>query len=290
MSLDSRIVLKSRKNKGLVVSLNEGLTLAKGKYIARMDADDISLPLRFEKQLDFLEKNVDVGVCGTWVQVFGDDFKSKLWRMPVSDKRLKPKLIFSVPFAHPSVMMRKDTINQSGVRYNYEYKCAEDYKFWVDLSLHTKFANLPEVLLKHRYHRESVSRIADSREDGDRYCIISAIQSELLESIEVRLSSEEQRRHFIISLNERTLKEGVDLMELNRTFELILRSNRNFLFFDQKSLYFLLARKYFVASILTHKNNMKGKSLGFALFRPMLMIGAALSIKDRLSLKNIKKA
>ncbi|HAS7841575.1 TPA: glycosyltransferase family 2 protein, partial [Vibrio cholerae] len=89
MKKDDRIVLVSRENKGLIVSLNEGLDLAKGQYIARMDADDISIKSRFEKQIEFLDSNPDIGVCGTWVEVFGENIKSKKWKMPTQDPDLK---------------------------------------------------------------------------------------------------------------------------------------------------------------------------------------------------------
>lgn len=108
----SRIVLISRENKGLVFSLNEGISKAKGKYIARMDADDISLSTRLEEQVAFMEENQEIGVCGSWVEVFGDNRKNTIWKMPKSNEELKTRLLFSVPVAHPSVMMRKEILDK----------------------------------------------------------------------------------------------------------------------------------------------------------------------------------
>ena len=91
---DDRIILIDRENKGLVSSLNEGILKSKGNFIARMDADDICLPNRFEEQLNFMKKNSDVGVCGSWIELL-ETFKTKTWKIPCNDQRLKAELLFS---------------------------------------------------------------------------------------------------------------------------------------------------------------------------------------------------
>jgi glycosyltransferase involved in cell wall biosynthesis len=109
---DIRIQIISRENRGLVASLNEGIMKAKGKYIARMDADDISLPKRFEEQVAFLEMHPEVGLCGTAVMMFGNKIKGKIWRLPQSDNRIKSELLFSSALAHPTLMMRGELIEK----------------------------------------------------------------------------------------------------------------------------------------------------------------------------------
>jgi glycosyltransferase involved in cell wall biosynthesis len=281
MSSDSRIVLRSRKNKGLVASLNEGLAIAKGKYVARMDADDISLPTRFEKQFSFLENNFDIGVCGSWIEVFGENFKKKLWKMPTRDEELKPKLLFSVPFAHPSVMIRKNIIDQSGLRYKTDYKDAEDYKFWLDLSTHTQFSNIPEVLIRYRYHKESISHVADYKCGDERFQTISSIQKEVLSLFDVKLSPENQKNHFIVALNERVKYNCIDLTKIREHFKFLLKSNQKHKIFNQKSLYFLLARKYFVVTVLAATSNRS--RLGSAFFSGMFILGFILTVKNKVN-------
>ncbi len=268
MRHDGRIVLISRENRGLIASLNEGLDSAKGKYIARMDADDISCKARFEKQYLFLEENPDVGVCGSWAEVFGENIKTKVWKMPFADKELRPRLIFSVPFAHPSVMMRREIIDETGLRYHPKYKNAEDYKFWLDLSKYTQFSNIQEVLIKYRYHNQSISRLADNKNSADRFEVISQIQREAICLIGLRPSKEELRLHFLVALNERISKNAFDSDQLNAYFYKLMDGNVGDVFFDQKQLYKFLSRRYFVSVALS---SMREKSfnisvLGKAMF------------------------
>lgn len=162
--LDKRIVLiNNDKNLKLVASLNKGLDLAKGKYIARMDADDISLPKRLEKQVDFMEHNLDVGICGTWLQHF-----------PIGplDKNRETPTYFDVlrypsPFGHPTVIMRKSVLDTFHLRYNPNFEYCEDYDLWSRAIRYTKFANLQEVLFKYREHQSSIS-VSKSKEQAKK--------------------------------------------------------------------------------------------------------------------------
>lgn len=156
---DRRIVLISRENKGLVASLNEGISQASSKYIARMDADDISHPDRIEKQLQFFKEN-SVDILGTCVEVFGDvDEKSRLF----NEKKLNipfgadnaEELILTHWYclAHPSIMMKREvffTLN------GYKNAYAEDLELWLRaLNNGFRIYKMPEKLLKYRLHEQS---------------------------------------------------------------------------------------------------------------------------------------
>lgn len=93
MKQDNRIVLIDRENKGLPYSLNEGISVAKGEYIARMDADDISLPTRFEKQVDYMQKN-ELDVCGSYIKLFGDNRKEQVIKNPITNEDIRFSLLF----------------------------------------------------------------------------------------------------------------------------------------------------------------------------------------------------
>jgi len=100
---DRRInYIKNNENIGLTRSLNKGLCLARGKYIARMDADDISMPDRFKEQVDFMEKNENVVACGTFIELFG--IKTGKIKYPIKDKEIREKFIFNPPLAHPTAV------------------------------------------------------------------------------------------------------------------------------------------------------------------------------------------
>lgn len=146
-------------NKKLIYTLNRGLNLASGKYIARMDADDICKPQRFEKQVSFMETHREVIVCGTQIDYFGS--KANIYRklkFPTNDKDLKEMLATSTCFAHPSVMIRRDVLIKSGVLYDMRYKNAEDYCLWIDLASYGKYANLEESLLLYRISDTQISQ------------------------------------------------------------------------------------------------------------------------------------
>jgi GT2 family glycosyltransferase len=147
---DDRIRVSYQKNQRLVDSLNLGCQLAKGKYMARMDADDVSLPERLAKQVNYLETNPDIGVVGTWVEVIDDNDKpSSIWRLPTAPFMIRWSLIFGNVIVHSSVMMRRDVIAQLGF-YRVEDLEAEDYDLWARASLATRVANVPEVLMRYR--------------------------------------------------------------------------------------------------------------------------------------------
>ena len=157
---DARIkYYENDSNRKLIYTLNRGLKLATGKYIARMDSDDICLPARLEKQVNFLESHPEVIICGTQIEYFGT--KSSNYRklsFPSEDKALKELLAMSTCFAHPTVMIRRDSLMKSGCEYDMDYKNAEDYSLWIDLMGYGKYANLEEKLLKYRVSDSQVSQ------------------------------------------------------------------------------------------------------------------------------------
>lgn len=151
---DKRIrVITNEENKGLIYSLNKGLEEARGKYIARMDDDDIALPTRFEKQYAFMEQNPDFVVVGSWI---GRPENGKKWGFHDETNPDKVKMMMylnSVPISHPASFLRRDFLNKHNIRYSYDYKAAEDRKFWLDImDAGGKIGNVPEVLLLFRLH------------------------------------------------------------------------------------------------------------------------------------------
>ncbi len=155
---DPRIrYLKNEVNLKLIATLNKGLDLAQGKYIARMDADDISLPDRLQKQLEFMERNPKIGVLGSWVRNFGAGrdfdvtFKS-------GNKNIRFELFFHNYFHHPSIMLRAEIIKTNNLYYP-NVLHAEDYALWIKVSNYTELEILPEILLLYRSHGENISEL-----------------------------------------------------------------------------------------------------------------------------------
>jgi glycosyltransferase involved in cell wall biosynthesis len=154
--LDKRIaVITNSQNLGLTKSLNLGLRAARGKYIARMDADDISLPERLNKQVAYLNSQASIGLVGSWIEIFGSE--NRLVKYPVSNDEIKLELLTRSPFAHPSVMFRKSCVEDFDLFYDEKYVTAQDSELWGRFSRHTQMANLPEVLLNYRSNEVSIS-------------------------------------------------------------------------------------------------------------------------------------
>jgi len=149
--IDPRILLiNNTKNKGLIYSLNRGFKKARGKYIARMDADDICLKKRFEKQVKFLERNPNIDICGTWIRNFGT--KNYVWQTPTEHEAIRARMLFESSLAHPSVMIRRAFLKKSKLIYEEKYIHAEDFAFWVKAGENTQLSNYPEPLLRYRTH------------------------------------------------------------------------------------------------------------------------------------------
>jgi glycosyltransferase involved in cell wall biosynthesis len=160
---DPRIVIiKNGPKHGLVPSLNRGLDAARGEYIARMDADDISLPWRFAAQVRAMDKEPELCVCGAQIIKFKSSGVFKPVVLPRSDKAIKVFQLFSTCFAHPSVMIRKSVLDRWNIRYN-EGSISEDYRLWVDLMDKGRFANLGIPALLYRLSEANLTaKIAKS--------------------------------------------------------------------------------------------------------------------------------
>ena len=153
---DSRVkIIVNEEKKGLPYALNLGLKAAKGKYIARMDADDIALPKRFEIQYKFLEKHNDIGGCGTFIKKIGNTRRRVF--LPIKSDDIKVRLMFNCCIMHPTAMFRASLIQKYNLFYNEDYKVCEDFEFWIRFLSVAEFVNIPRVLLLYRVNNESIS-------------------------------------------------------------------------------------------------------------------------------------
>ncbi len=149
-SKDLRLrVIQNQTSLGIAESLNVGIRASTGEYIARMDADDLSHPNRFQKQIDFFKENSEVGICGTWQRHRG---RQGVWvhQTPIDRRELAASLLFSCEICHSTVMMRREVLEQNELFYNGDY-AAEDFELWGRAVAVTELANLPEVLGEYRY-------------------------------------------------------------------------------------------------------------------------------------------
>lgn len=210
---DARIkILINDENKGLAYSLNKGMRQAKGKYIARMDGDDIAQKDRLKTQVEFLDKNPNVGLVGTWMRSFGASNFLKKYPENITDCRIE--LLFEVPVGHPSVMFRLDLVEKFDLFYNEEYETyGEDYDLWIRFSHHTDIANIGIPLLQYRTYQTSNKR----KDQAKRQYRADLLRGHMLNSLEIPLSTEELNVHLSLSsplnshdgINLQILKEWI---------------------------------------------------------------------------------
>jgi glycosyltransferase involved in cell wall biosynthesis len=154
---DRRIKLIQKPvNTGYTESLNMAIDLAQGKYIARMDSDDVSLNNRFEKQYRYMEQNSDVLVLGGSYQILGTN---DIVSLPLTHQEAAVVCLMQVPVAHPTVFIRKKLFDQYNIRYEKKYEPAEDYGLWTKVVQLGRIENLPDIVLFYRHHNRQESKI-----------------------------------------------------------------------------------------------------------------------------------
>ena len=155
---DKRIrLISNQRSKGVAGALNTGLDNSCGKYIIRMDSDDISINTRLEEQVDFMEHNHEISILATYAKEFG--ISNRLLKSEKEDYSIKTAFMFQSGLVHPTICIRSDILNKYGLRYNENVK-NEDYDLWTQCALidKIKFATLPKVLLKYRTHKKQVTK------------------------------------------------------------------------------------------------------------------------------------
>lgn len=269
---DRIIIIEKEKNSGYTNSLNYGFSIAKGKYIARMDGDDISLPMRFEKQVAFMEVNEDVVVCGTNFSIIDKD---EIFILPEFNEQLKVRLLYGNCLGHPTVMMRKSVLKDNHIIYDTQMEPAEDYALWVQLVVFGKLHNLQECLLKYRVHDAQVSNLRNERQ------VTSAKQTrlKLLTYLKVDISTEQKNIYLkaIDAVEKLSLQEFLLFLDLKK---ILIAANNNFFdknefknywvslesnfisyYFKYRSFYSLIVLKNYFSVYNKIENKLKAKDL-----------------------------
>ncbi len=179
---------KNLENLNLIQTLNKGISISKGKYIVRIDQDDIALPERIEKQVLYMETNPECVVCGSYIQLIKKDILTdEIVKYYSNNDDIKFALLFHSPFAHPAVIIRAGILHENTVSYNNLYTHAEDYQLWTKLSTYGKFHNIPDVLTHYRIHNEQTSSLHKDFQEKQ----INIIRYEYFKSILTAFSTKE---------------------------------------------------------------------------------------------------
>ncbi|OZN24964.1 glycosyl transferase family 2 [Actinobacillus seminis] len=170
---DTRLrIIHNEKNIGIIKTLNKGLNLAKGDYIARMDADDLIVPDWIEKILNRMENEPHIFAMGGSLQILSSNtgklakiYKNgEIFQYPTEHDDIIRTLPFDNPMAHPTMVMRAEIFSRNGLRYDEHYPKAEDYKLWLEISKIGQLANLPDVLLQYRIHENQTSSMHNQQQ------------------------------------------------------------------------------------------------------------------------------
>lgn len=227
---DRRIaIINNLVHEGNFKSRNKGLEISRGKYICVMDADDISMPERLEKQYHFMEENGQYAVIGTDMVVFGENIKYSRQKLR-NPEDIKVHLLQNTTCAHPSLMIRRDFLQQNNIRYNEDYYYAADYNLLVEISRTGNITNLPKFLLHYRRHPEQIS-FAKYREQSmyrDR------IQLKQLENFKVRPSIDEVIIHHAL-MNGLQLS-GKQLEATEKWCNRLIMKNHKLRYYDEDCL------------------------------------------------------
>lgn len=161
---DGRLIFIQHPNRGLAATLNRGIQLANGRYLARQDQDDLVLPGRLTKQAEFLDAHPDVAMVGTWAQIYEGNIPAERYhRHPCSTEAIRLELLFDNPFVHSSMMIRTDILREvGGYCEDRSRQPPEDYELWSRIARKYRVANIPEVLTVYREVQGSMSRTGES--------------------------------------------------------------------------------------------------------------------------------
>ncbi len=244
---DKRIrILTNSKNLGVTQTLNLGLKNIQTEFVARMDADDICAPERFERQIKFLDTHQDVSVCGTWIYIFTKVPKLGFSYMPPTDSdEIKACFLFENCIQHPTIMFRVAALVKNKAEYPVDYPHVEDYALWMKLVDKIKFANVPKQLLYYRLHSTQVGKVHSKKQNE----IVLKVHKEFIKKLGLTPTAEELKIHenicFGINIPQ---KENINKIEA--WLEKLIEKNNKVHYASDKQFKKIVASKWFASCIM----------------------------------------
>lgn len=240
---DKRIrLIRNAQNIGLTKSLNIAMKECKGEFIARMDSDDVCMPQRFEKQVEFLRKNQDVIVCGTGARHVGDwqkhNSNEKVYRYIPKKEEHRIYLLFgNFPnIIHSTAMFNHEKLKKYGITYNENYVCAQDFRMWVSCSEYENCANIEDYLLEITVREGTIST---AKKEIQEQCAINIVQ-EQLDKLHLKLTDATRPIHMHLMV-----RKGIRYdIAIKKWLKQIIEANKKYKVYDQKILEKVLWNKW----------------------------------------------
>lgn len=195
-------VLRNETRLKLAGALNRGLAEARGELIARMDADDLMRKDRLARQVAYMNRYTEVGCCGSWAQTFGSETNTVL-RFPSQADDIKAFCLFFSPFAHPTVMFRREWFVREGLSYDAAYYPTEDYELWARAVMRFPCGNIARILVDYRQHENSMT--GGEWSDMDTQTV--RVQKKILERLGLTPTEGELHLHRAASMGRLTATE-----------------------------------------------------------------------------------
>ncbi len=219
--------IRLEKNQGITKALNVGLTYCQGKYIARMDDDDISATDRLEKQVKYLEEHDNVNILGCNKRNFGvNENQSDIRINNLSREQQQVEFFFSnIGVPHPSVMIRKKFLEENHIQYNEAYRKSQDYGLWVECSKYTQLCCLSDVLLFYRCHKKQISSMSSEEQLSYK----NQIRFDQLKQLGIDATEEEKQLHLDFCADKIKKEKQKEMINWIRK---LYAHNRNKCYFD----------------------------------------------------------
>ena len=260
---DPRIrYIKNETNIKLISTLNKGIKLSKGKYIVRMDADDISFPDRIEKQVNYMETNPAIALCGTWFSSFGD--RAGISKYQKDNDEIKFRMLYQCHLCHPTIIIRKTILDNFDIKYDSNFAHAEDYDFFVRIGEKYLIANIPEVLLKYRIHTQSISNYHKIIQDENS----NKVRIRQFKNLGYTISNELLDDYIKLNYQDYEKLKSSSI-EIKNMFEQIIEKNNESGYLNKKQLNSKIALLWFHYCYNTHNRKVfyssflsKSKTIG----------------------------
>jgi len=240
-------------NHGLIFTLNKGLDLAQGEYIARMDCDDFAFPDRLARQVEFMNQYPDIGLCGTAMKYMNND----IWvKHPTDHEDIKAGLLFYCTLNHPTVMLRSSVVKSYSLYYDIDCPHTEDYELWTRMAQLTRITNIPDVLLNYRIHGEQIG----AKHNAEQQVMGRKIVFNQLIGMGLLPTEDELNLHMDVCARRTQATEGF-VQSVIVWFDKLRARNMETNHFSQQSLENVLASYFAEVSSFYHANQLIVKSV-----------------------------